>query len=66
MRVSYDTELGGSSTSAPKGLRQQTLKNSIYCSGTGLHSGAKVAMSLHPAAPDTGILFRWSPPPRLA
>ena len=60
MRVSYDTELSGSSTSAPKGLRQQTLKNSIYCSGTGLHSGAKVAMSLHPAAPDTGILFRRS------
>lgn len=60
MRVSYDTELGGSSTSAPTGFRQQTLKNSIYCSGTGLHSGAKVAMSLHPAAPDTGILFRRS------
>ena len=60
MRVSYDTEFGGSSTSASAGFRQQTLKNSIYCSGTGLHSGAKVAMSLHPAEPDTGILFRRS------
>lgn len=60
MRVSYDTEHGGSSTSAPAGIRQRTLKNSIYCSGTGLHSGTKVAMSLHPAAPDTGVVFRRS------
>ena len=60
MRVSYDTELGGSSTSVSTRYRQHTLKNSIYCSGTGLHGGAKVAMSLHPAAPDTGIVFRRS------
>lgn len=60
MRVSYDTELGGSSTTVPGRFRQQTLKNSIYCSGTGLHSGAKVALSLHPAAPDTGIVFHRS------
>lgn len=60
MRVSYDTELGGSSTSVASRFRQHTLKNSIYCSGTGLHSGAKVAMSLHPAAPYTGIEFRRS------
>jgi len=60
MRVSYDTELGGSSTSVASRFRQQTLKNSIYCSGTGLHGGARVAMSLHPAAPDTGIVFRRS------
>ena len=60
MRVSYDTELGGSSTSVSTRFRQHTLKNSIYCSGTGLHGGAKVAMSLHPAAPDTGIVFRRS------
>ncbi len=60
MRVSYDTELGGSSTSIATRFRQQTLKNSIYCSGTGLHGGAKVSMSLHPAAPDTDIVFRRS------
>lgn len=60
MRVSYDTEYGGNSTIASLRFRQRTLKNSIYCSGTGLHSGAKVAMSLHPAAPDTGVLFRRS------
>jgi UDP-3-O-[3-hydroxymyristoyl] N-acetylglucosamine deacetylase len=58
MRVSYETELGGGSTSTTVGFRQHTLKNSIYCSGTGLHSGARVAMSLHPAKPDTGIVFR--------
>ncbi len=58
MRVSYESDLGGGSTIAPAGFRQQTLKNSIYCSGTGLHSGVKVALSLHPAKPDTGIVFR--------
>ncbi|UCH76152.1 MAG: UDP-3-O-acyl-N-acetylglucosamine deacetylase [Rhodospirillales bacterium] len=42
----------------PAGHRQHTLKNSIYCSGTGLHSGVKVALSLHPAAPDTGVVIR--------
>ncbi len=38
-------------------ISQKTLKNSIQCSGIGLHSGMKVNMALHPAAPDTGILF---------
>ena len=37
---------------------QHTLKNSIGCTGTGLHSGSKVTMTLRPAAPDTGIVFR--------
>ncbi len=39
-------------------LRQRTLKNSIYCSGIGLHSGVKVDMTLHPAEAGTGIRFR--------
>ena len=39
-------------------LRQRTLKNSIHCSGIGLHSGVKVNMTLHPAEADTGIRFR--------
>jgi UDP-3-O-[3-hydroxymyristoyl] N-acetylglucosamine deacetylase len=37
---------------------QQTLKTAIGCRGIGLHSGCKVAMTLHPAPPDTGIVFR--------
>ena len=37
---------------------QQTLKNRIGCRGVGLHSGRKVTMTLVPAAPDTGIVFR--------
>jgi UDP-3-O-[3-hydroxymyristoyl] N-acetylglucosamine deacetylase len=40
------------------GLRQRTLKNAIACTGIGLHSGRKVGMTLTPAAPDTGIVFR--------
>ncbi len=41
-----------------KGALQHTLKTSIDCSGVGLHSGAKVAMTLNAGDPDTGIVFR--------
>src|ERR1700731_2324951 len=37
---------------------QQTLKTLIGCRGVGLHSGRKVKMTLRPAPPDTGIVFR--------
>ncbi len=39
-------------------LRQTTLKNAIGCSGIGLHSGAKVAMTLLPADAGSGVVFR--------
>lgn len=39
-------------------LHQKTLKNSISCTGVGLHCGHKVSMTLHPAEADTGIVFR--------
>lgn len=38
--------------------QQQTLKDSISCSGVGLHSGQKISMTMLPAAPGTGIVFR--------
>ena len=41
-------------------LRQKTLKNSIHCSGIGLHSGLSVDMVLHPAEAGSGIRFRRS------
>jgi UDP-3-O-[3-hydroxymyristoyl] N-acetylglucosamine deacetylase len=37
---------------------QRTLKNSIRATGVGLHTGKKVLMTLRPAAPDEGIVFR--------
>lgn len=40
------------------GLRQKTLKRAIPCRGVGLHSGAVVEMTLHPAGADAGIRFR--------
>lgn len=43
---------------ARNAVLQKTLKNPIHCTGTALHSGAKVAMTLHPAEPDSGIVFR--------
>ena len=39
-------------------ILQKTLKSSIGCTGVGLHSGVRVAMKLHPAAPSTGIVFK--------
>ncbi len=39
-------------------LNQRTLKNSIRATGVGLHTGKKVLMTLRPASPDTGIVFR--------
>ena len=37
---------------------QRTLKNSIRATGVGLHTGKKVLMTLRPAGPDEGIVFR--------
>jgi len=39
-------------------IRQRTLKNVIRATGLGLHTGEKVYLTLRPAAPDTGIIFR--------
>jgi len=39
-------------------VRQQTLKSPIHCSGVGLHDGNSVSMTLCPAEPGTGIVFR--------
>jgi UDP-3-O-[3-hydroxymyristoyl] N-acetylglucosamine deacetylase len=37
---------------------QQTIRMKVSLAGIGLHSGVPVRMTLSPAAPDTGILFR--------
>ena len=39
-------------------IRQRTLKNIIKATGVGLQTGEKVYLSLRPAAPNTGIVFR--------
>ena len=39
---------------------QRTLRNAASCRGIGLHCGQPVAMTLRPAAPDSGIVFRRS------
>jgi UDP-3-O-[3-hydroxymyristoyl] N-acetylglucosamine deacetylase len=39
-------------------IRQRTLKNIIRATGVGLHTGNKVFLTLRPAAPDSGIVFR--------
>jgi len=39
-------------------IKQRTIKSQIKATGVGLHSGIKVEMTLRPAAPNTGILFR--------
>ena len=37
---------------------QRTLNNIIRATGVGLHTGKKVYLTLRPAAPNTGIVFR--------
>ncbi|NQY27139.1 MAG: UDP-3-O-acyl-N-acetylglucosamine deacetylase [Piscirickettsiaceae bacterium] len=39
-------------------IKQRTLKNVIRATGVGLHSGNTVYLTLRPAAPNTGIIFR--------
>lgn len=41
-----------------RALRQRTLGKSVRTTGVGVHSGVKVELALHPAPPDTGIVFR--------
>ncbi|MDM7457729.1 MAG: UDP-3-O-acyl-N-acetylglucosamine deacetylase, partial [Tepidimonas sp.] len=39
-------------------IAQRTLKTLTRAVGVGLHSGERVELTLRPAAPDTGIVFR--------
>ncbi len=39
-------------------IKQRTLKNAIRATGVGLHTGKKVYLTLRPAAPNSGIVFR--------
>jgi UDP-3-O-[3-hydroxymyristoyl] N-acetylglucosamine deacetylase len=39
-------------------LQQRTIKTLTRAVGVGLHSGQRVELTLRPAAPDTGIVFR--------
>lgn len=39
-------------------VNQRTLNNVVRATGVGVHSGEKVYLTLRPAAPDTGIVFR--------
>jgi UDP-3-O-[3-hydroxymyristoyl] N-acetylglucosamine deacetylase len=44
--------------SSPRVLQQRTLKSLTRAVGVGLHSGQRVELTLRPAPPDTGIIFR--------
>ncbi len=39
------------------GARQTTLAREVHLTGTGVHSGAPVSLTLHPAEADTGLRF---------
>ena len=58
MKTGFGDGNGRAARSALEYARQRTLRQSIACTGTGLHSGAKVKLSLHPAPADHGIVFR--------
>ena len=39
-------------------IEQRTLKTTVSAVGVGVHSGQKVELTLRPAPPDTGVVFR--------
>ena len=39
-------------------MKQRTLKEPVRTTGVGLHTGVKVEITLRPAPPDSGIVFR--------
>ncbi len=39
---------------------EHTLRRSIHCRGVGLHGGQQATLTLHPAPPGTGVVFRRS------
>ncbi|HCB74577.1 MAG TPA: UDP-3-O-[3-hydroxymyristoyl] N-acetylglucosamine deacetylase, partial [Sphingomonas bacterium] len=39
-------------------LKQRTLQTITRAVGVGLHSGQRVELTLRPAPPDTGVVFR--------
>ncbi|GBQ31986.1 UDP-3-O-acyl-N-acetylglucosamine deacetylase [Gluconacetobacter azotocaptans] len=48
----------GANRPVSRTARQQTLRQSISCVGTGLHTGRRITLALHPAPEHTGIVFR--------
>ncbi len=41
-----------------KGAKQTTLREQVAVSGVGVHSGAPVTLTIHPADDDVGIVFQ--------
>ncbi len=39
-------------------MKQTTLSNKVSCSGIGLHTGRVVKITLYPAEPNTGVVFK--------
>jgi UDP-3-O-[3-hydroxymyristoyl] N-acetylglucosamine deacetylase len=42
-------------------MRQQTIRKAVVLEGIGLHSGKPARITLSPAPPDSGIVFRLGP-----
>jgi UDP-3-O-[3-hydroxymyristoyl] N-acetylglucosamine deacetylase len=58
MRVGpRDRAAAGKPSHSTTMLRQRTLKTSIRTTGVGLHTGARVELTLRPAPADAGIVF---------
>lgn len=39
-------------------MQQKSINKAISCSGIGIHSGKTIHLTLHPAQPETGIVFK--------
>ncbi len=58
MKAVNDSHEAGKEKIKVNFMKQRTLKSAINCTGISLHSGIKVSMTLKPAAPDHGIVFK--------
>ena len=58
MAVSYGTEVELSKKAHFNSFKQKTLKKSTSISGIGLFTAESASLTIHPAAPDTGIVFQ--------
>jgi len=56
--MAHTAAISGPISISSGGWMQRTLASAISCTGVGLHSGRRVTLTLRPAPPEHGIVFR--------
>jgi UDP-3-O-[3-hydroxymyristoyl] N-acetylglucosamine deacetylase len=56
--MSFEGQFCNMSDASTDTIMQKTLASAVDCSGVGLHTGRVIRMTLSPAAPNSGIVFK--------